>query len=256
MTTNRSPGDYDDYAATYAWSRTAVDWVLDPLKQLARAAPAGSNVLELGCGTGNYIRTLAGSVTGRTYTGLDRSRPMLEQARRSPERVGYVVADAARDLPFQHRTFTLAFAVDVVHHVDDLSRFFAEAARVLQPGGRLTIVTDSDPTLRRRSLTLHFPEILPIEQERYPAISILHDEAARAGFELLAHEHASGDVPLTDEFLARLEAKCSSAMRLLPPAEHAAGMARVRAAQVRGEAWHSVYDVLHYVRLPRVASLR
>jgi len=35
-------------------------------------------------------------------------------------------------------------------------------------------------------------------------------------------------------------------MRLLAPEYHAAGMARVREAQARGEQWRSCYTLLHY----------
>jgi len=55
-----------------------------------------------------------------------------------------------------------------------------------------------------------------------------------------------GDGTHTHDFLQRLEAKCSSAMRLLEPAAHAAGMMRVRAARQEGRQWLSCYEVLLY----------
>jgi hypothetical protein len=65
---------------------------------------------------------------------------------------------------------------------------------------------------------------------------------------LLLHsmKKAAGRMPLTPEFVAQLEAKCGSSMRLITPDQHAAGMARVRAAAERGEQWLSCYEVLHY----------
>ena len=136
----------------------------------------------------------------------------------------------------------------MIHHVDALSRFFDEAHRVLVPSGKLIVVTDSEATLRRRSLTRFFPEILPIELARYPSMSLLHEEALRAGLHFVSQEEATRQVALDDEFLTRLEAKCSSAMRLMDPEAHTAGMARVRAAGARGEHWLSCYDVLLYTR--------
>lgn len=242
------PTDYDEYASTYAWARSAVSWVLDPLERLLGNLAANAAVLEIGCGTGNYIRALADRSPGPAYVGLDRSRPMLKEAQRSPLSVSYVLGDAARDLPYRDQAFALAFAVDVIQHIDDVSRFFMEAHRVLAPGGRMVLVTDSQDTLTRRSLTAFFPELLPIELARYPAIPVLHDEAARAGLQLLSQEQMSGEIALTDQFLARLAARCSSAMRLIAPSDHAAGMARVRAAQDRGETWLSCYEIIHYSR--------
>jgi SAM-dependent methyltransferase len=245
--------DYDQYAPTYAWARWAVPWVLDPLEKLLGGWPANAAVLEIGCGTGNYIRALADSRSALFFVGLDLSQAMLEEAQKAGSRVSYVLGNAARHLPYRDGTFAVAFAVDVIHHIDDTSRFFTEACRVLAPGGRLTIVTDSAETMARRSLTAFFPELLPIELARYSALPLLHQEAAGAGLELQSHERVSGEVPLSDEFLLRLDAKCSSAMRLISDSEHAAGMARVRAAQARGESWISCYDVIHYRRSERSA---
>lgn len=243
------PVDYDNYAPTYAWARFAVPWVLEPLVRSLREAPAGAGVLEIGCGTGNYLRALSSERADSTFVGVDRSRPMLQEARRTPADINYLVGDAALALPFATGTFLLAFAVDVIHHIADVTRFFQEASRVLQPGGRLTLVTDSEDTFRRRSLTAYFPELLSIELDRYPAISLLNEKATLAGFRLSDYEQAMGEIDLSDDFLARLESKCSSAMRLITAFEHAAGMERVRAAQGRGEKWLSIYEVLQYTRV-------
>jgi SAM-dependent methyltransferase len=173
---------------------------------------------------------------------------MLAEARSQGSQVVFVQGDATRQFPFPDDTFGFAFAVDVIHHIEDLSRFFAEAHRVLKPEGRLAIVTDSENTLRRRSLTTYFPEILPIELARYPSLATLHDRASEVGLRLVSEEEATGIVPLDEDFLGRLEAKCSSAMRLMESTAHAAGMARVRAAAARGEEWISCYDILLYAR--------
>ena len=129
-----------------------------------------------------------------------------------------------------------------------MRHFFEEAHRILVPGGRLAIVTDSEKTLRRRSLTTFFPEILPIELARYPSVSLLHNRANQVGLQIVSEEMVTGTVALDEEFLGRLEAKCSSAMRLMDSVAHAAGMARVRAAGAKGERWSSYYDILLYRR--------
>jgi SAM-dependent methyltransferase len=240
--------DYDEFAPTYAWARQPHAWVLDPLVRFVRDLPANTAVLEIGCGTGNYVRALAESCLALACVGLDLSAPMLREARASGSRVELVQGDASVAFPFADQAFHFVFAVDVVHHIGDLPRFFAEAHRVLSPGGRLVLFTDSEDTLKRRGLTIFFPEILSVELERYPTIESLHDEANRSGFRLLGAGSASGLVPLDDRFVTSLAARCASSMRLITPAEHEAGMARVRSAQARGESWFSCYDVLEYVR--------
>jgi SAM-dependent methyltransferase len=244
------PTDYDDYAPTYAWSRSAVPWIVSPLSRIVDLLPADAAVLEIGCGTGNYIRALAASRPELGYFGFDLSEAMLQEARGFGSTVAFIRGDAAKEFPVPNDSVGLAFAVDIVHHIDDLARFFAEAHRVLLPGGCLLVVTDSEDTLRRRSLTRFFPEILAIERLRYPTIARLDHEADRAGLRFDSHQEAVGRIPLDDEFLGRLEAKCASAMRLITTEQHTAGMARVRAAGLRGEQWLSCYDVVRYVRSP------
>jgi SAM-dependent methyltransferase len=246
--------DYDVYAPTYAWARVPLAWVVEPLDSIVRDLPRAGKVLEIGCGTGNYIRALAAAHAGRHTIGFDLSLPMLREARRFASSAEFVRGDAATAYPFADETFSLAFAVDVIHHIDDSRRFFAEAFRVLAPSGRLVLFTDSEDTLRRRSLTEFFPEILPIEAARYPRISRLHAEAEVAGFCLSSQGEATGRIRLDRGFVDALEAKCSSAMRLISSAEHAAGMARVREARAAGKDWFSCYDVLMYKRPERVTN--
>jgi SAM-dependent methyltransferase len=242
----RCPTDYDEYASTYAWTRQAVPWVVAPLSRVLAKLDPGSTALEIGCGTGNYARALADGRRDVSFVAFDLSRPMLREAAARRPRVAFVAGDAARAFPFKDHAFGLAFAVDVVHHIHDLASFFSEAARVLRPQGHLLLVTDSEETLRQRSLTAFFPETLSIELQRYPSTASLRRHAADAALRLLQAERAEGRIPLSNAFLRSLDARCSSALRLLAPSDHERGMARLRAAQARGEEWHSCYVVLHY----------
>lgn len=241
------PMDYDQYARTYAWTREAVPWVLDPLAQSAGLLPPGSTVLEAGCGTGNYVGALAALRSDLVYIGFDISQPMLDVARSRAPTVRFLHGDATEAFPCDDGSCRLVFAVDVLHHLEDLETFFRESRRVLAPDGQLIIVTDSEETLRARSLTKFFPEILALERKRYPDPEHLRIAASKAGLVIAREEPAIGDIPLTDEFLSKLEAKCASSMRLLPAEVHAAGMARVRAARAEGAQWRSHYIVLHFL---------
>jgi SAM-dependent methyltransferase len=248
------PTDYDAYAPTYAWTRWALPWVVAPLARIVGALPFDAAVLEIGCGTGNYICALASFRQELTFAGFDLSEAMLREARSRGSNVTFVRGDAATEFPFPSASAGLAFAVDVVHHVSDLSVFFAEACRVLLPGGFLVVVTDSEGTLTRRSLTGFFPEVLAIERTRYPALARLHQQAHGVGLQLASQEQAVGRIPLSGEFLDSLEAKCASAMRIITADQHAAGMTRVRAAAARGEHWLSCYEVVCYVRGDRAPT--
>src|SRR5438128_2522151 len=242
------PTDYDEYAPTYAWTRWAVPWVVAPLTRVLSRLGCGAAVLDVGCGTGNYLHALVAERSDIVYLGFDISRPMLREAAARPSRARFMVGDASQGFPCRDCVCGLVFAVDVIHHIERgrLVTLFSEAVRVLEPRGHLVLVTDSEDSLRQRSLTKFFPEILAIELQRYPPLAALHEHATAMGLHLLRQEPAEGRIPLSEEFLRKLEAKCSSAMRLLAPADHAAGIGRVREAQARGEQWLSCYTVLHY----------
>jgi len=240
------PMSYDGYAREYAHTRAPVSWVLDPLRRQLEARPGRALVIEIGCGTGNYLIALRNEQPRHRFVGFDLPAPMLEVARSRSARVRLTRADAERGFPFADGCCQVAFAVDVVHHIARLDTFFGEARRILAPDGRCVIVTDSDENIRRRSLTRHFPELLAIELDRYPSLDQLDAAAGRVQLERCRVERCEGRMELDDAFLDRLERKCSSAMRLMAPEAHREGMKRVRAAAAEGESWLSCYTAITY----------
>lgn len=91
----------------------------------------GRRCLDLGCGSGRYLRLLAAGGASRV-TGADLSSAMLERAREG----GFAVVRAeASKLPFADSTFDLVVCGLVVGHVAALDALVAEARRVLRPGG-------------------------------------------------------------------------------------------------------------------------
>src|SRR5258708_14124578 len=87
-------------------------------------------ILDVACGTG-YGTAMLGAV------GADLSIEALQYARR--HRAAYVAADGAR-LPFGRR-FDAVVSFETIEHVPDPSRFVAECARVLKPGGLFLVST-------------------------------------------------------------------------------------------------------------------
>ena len=240
------PMNYNDYAVKYAHTRWAVPWVLEPLLREVEYLTENSTVIEIGCGTGNYIIALSNEIPDRNYCGFDLSEEMLKVARSRSSAVEFIHGDAEVQFPFTSAHGELAFLVDVIHYIVNLNYFFSEAARILKPEGHLFIVTDSVDNIRNRSLTKYFPEILDIELDRYPSLTLLHQNAEQAGLELLGEELIEGTIDLDDAFISKLEGKCSSAMRLISDEEHQRGVERVRRAQSRGEKWFSLYTLIRY----------
>ena len=215
--------DYNGLAAEYSQHRRVHPGVLRALLTTAPLTPA-SRVLDVGCGTGNYSIALTETV-GCAVQGIDPSTEMLarlrERAPALPTRVG-----RAERLDFPADAFDLVFSVDVIHHVADRAAYYAEAHRVLRPGGLVCTVTDSEDIIRRREpLSVYFPESVAVELRRYPPIATLADFMRGAGFGAIRAETVEFAYALTDATPYR--AKAFSSLHLIPADAFQLGLARM-----------------------------
>ena len=132
---------------------------------IAAAAADGARagcVLESGAGTGYYLARVLDELPGRAGVALDRSRYALRRAARAHERIGAVACDVWRRLPVASAAAVLALDVFA-------PRNGAELRRVLNPAGRLVVVTPADDHLRELAGALGLLGIDEHKQERLAA---------------------------------------------------------------------------------------
>jgi SAM-dependent methyltransferase len=103
----------------------------------------GMRVLDVGCGFGGTIASLDERFRRMDLTGLNLDERQLRRARRlvhasEGNRIRFVHGDACR-LPFADGSFDVVLAVECLFHFPSRHSFFAEARRVLRPGGRLAL---------------------------------------------------------------------------------------------------------------------
>jgi SAM-dependent methyltransferase len=213
--------DYDQIAAEYARHRQVHPGVLESLCQ---AVTGVSRVLEVGCGTGNYIVALE-LLVGCPCWGIDPSAEMLSQAEgRSPTIRSQIAR--AEYLALASGAFDLVFSVDVIHHIDDRSRYMHEAYRVLVPGGRICTTTDSEWIIRHRQpLATYFPETIQADRARYPRITELRAHMERAGFDEIVEHTVECPYHLAD--IQAYRDKAFSALHLIPDEAFRRGIARM-----------------------------
>ena len=108
---------------------------------IREAVTGGSCILDIGTGTGDLIYEAADALGGRgRFIGIDFAPAMLQRARAKgqPGAAGCAkfVLGSAMLAPFRSAVFDSAMTGFVLRNVSDLAMFFAEAYRVLKPGGR------------------------------------------------------------------------------------------------------------------------
>lgn len=121
--------------------------IFEPQRQAAiravlesAAARGNGRLVDIGCGTGNILR-LAKDLYANAC-GVDLSGSLLEELDRRTPGLRLARGEAGR-LPFAGDTVDAVTAYGVLHHLIDHREAFAEAHRILRPGG--TFYADHDP---------------------------------------------------------------------------------------------------------------
>jgi SAM-dependent methyltransferase len=106
----------------------------DSLERILRFhVPAGSSVLEIGCGTGDLLHSLA----PKRGVGIDISPKTLEIARSRYPDLTFLEGDA-EDLPLSE-TFDYVILSDLVGYLEDVQKAFEELQKVCHPRTRIII---------------------------------------------------------------------------------------------------------------------
>jgi SAM-dependent methyltransferase len=112
------------------------------LSSVVSARP--SKVIEIGCGTGHFARSVMDALPEVDYLATDISAAMVE----ATSSLGVPSQQAAGDaLPFADDTFDGAVAAWMLYHVPDLDGTLVELRRVLRDGGRLSVATNGEEHL-------------------------------------------------------------------------------------------------------------
>lgn len=152
--------------------------ILDLIAEAASVVtPDARDLLDVGCGAGNYSLKLLQRLPGMNITLLDLSRPMLDRA---AQRVGGATAGRVetlqadvRDAELGEARFDVVVAAAVLHHLRtdaEWEAVFTKLYRSLRPGGSFWVsdlVEQSHPAVQAMTMRRYGEYLASLRDEVY-----------------------------------------------------------------------------------------
>jgi SAM-dependent methyltransferase len=168
---------------------------LDAVRRYLNALPAGTRVLDAGCGEGVLVEEYADRLA---ITGLDANYS-------SPR----VASGSVTRLPFADRAFDRVLCLDVLEHLsyEDQPRALAEMHRVLAAGGELLVSVPNLAHLQSRIQFLLRGRLIRTASElKHPGdrpIAEYLELARRTGFTLVGRHGVFPTLPIVTRLIRR-----------------------------------------------------
>ena len=186
-------------------------------------------VLEVGCGTGRWLREFDSCKT--KILGLDYSKGMLKEAS-SMQNVILIRGDA-NNLPIQKNLFDMIYCVNAIHHFNDGLQFVSESEKYLSNNGFLCIIgLDHHEEPIDWYIYDYFEGTYEFDKKRFPLFSDITQTMKSCGFINInakiidaVNTTRIGSEILSDPFLAKEQ---SSQLAVLSKGEYEAGIEKIK----------------------------
>lgn len=118
------------------------------IKRLENAE--GDKLVDIGCGTGRMLHEIVTHYPGRfQLSGIDISQESIKQARTLLRDNADITTGDVEDLPYPDNTFDYMLCMHSFHHYPNQINSLAEMNRVLKTGGKLFLVENNYPFVKR-----------------------------------------------------------------------------------------------------------
>lgn len=153
-----------------------------------------ASILDVGCGGGRTIGTLAMMAPRGKIFGVDISRASVEFAREgNRERVDagqvQILQGSVSALPFPDSTFDLVTAVETHYYWPDLPADVKNIHRVIKPGGAFLLIAE---TYRGGPLSFLYGIVMPLLRAAFLTDQQHRDLLTQAGFSEVSTSHLPG----------------------------------------------------------------
>jgi SAM-dependent methyltransferase len=136
------------------YTRTMTEAYATAYQSLAEVMHEDALLLDCGAGSGNTFAKLSKHIDlpPRNYRGLEWDSTSVESAQ--SKGLAVEQADLNKPLPFAENTFSAVLGLSVLEHLLYPCHFVHECYRVLQPGGKLVLLTPNIATYFTAALIL------------------------------------------------------------------------------------------------------
>lgn len=141
-------------------------------------------ILDIGCGGGRAVRSLAMLAPGGKATGIDHSTQSVAASRRvnsdliATGRVEIHMGSVSA-LPFRDQTFDVVTAIETHYYWPDPEADFRQVLRVLRPGGTFLVVAE---VYKRRQSDFILPLVMRALGGSCPSAKEIEEQLISAGF--------------------------------------------------------------------------
>ena len=226
--------DYDQIAGQYnrRYQANPLRGVERTLIQIGKRISA-ERILEVGCGNGYWLHSLAKHLPKSDFYGLDASFGMLEKANNAFQSIHLMQGKAGR-LPLRQNQFDLIFCVNALHHFENAAGFIQQANQCLCQGGSLAILGQIPHDRRNRWYVYdYFEGTFERDLQRFASWGTVTDWLLEAGFhqvtlepiEWISDDKIGWDV-LDDPFIQK---QATSQLALLNDKAYHAGIEKIKA---------------------------
>jgi ubiquinone/menaquinone biosynthesis C-methylase UbiE len=181
--------DYSKIAENYDKNKVRHDIPKDDIiGKLYGLNSVDFTVLDLSCGTGNYLEKQIVKYPMPKYKikwiGIDKSRDMIKMAQDKNLNADLIIADVI-NIPLKSGSVDYIKNRFAFHHYTEKEKAVREMCRILKPDGKLSIVNLNHEYMRYSWVYKYFPSSINLDNERFPKIHDYYKLLENNGFKII-----------------------------------------------------------------------
>jgi ubiquinone/menaquinone biosynthesis C-methylase UbiE len=166
--------DYSKIAGNYDKNKVRHDIPRDEnIGNLYKITTFDFTVLDLSCGTGNYLKKQIMEYPVSQYKinwiGIDKSEEMIKKAEEKGLGAKLISADAA-DMPLENSSIDYIKNRFAFHHYAAKEKAVREMHRILKQTGKISVENLNHEYMRYSWVYKYFPGSIKLDNERFPKI--------------------------------------------------------------------------------------